>query len=102
MAEDVLARLKAIDLAVLTDVVRQDQRSPSFEITEWSTRRLSDKGFGSPDGLWLFTGLGQADGLTRPWSVAVKITQHSNGETPPDARNYWKREVLVAQSGLLD
>jgi Phosphotransferase enzyme family len=102
MAEDLLVRLRAIDLSVLTEVVRQDQRHPSFEITEWSIRRLSDKGFGSPDGLWLFNGFGQTDGLTRPWSVAVKIRQHSNDETPPDARNYWKRELLVAQSGLLD
>jgi len=102
MAEDLLARLKAIDPAVLTAVVRQDQHSPSFEITEWSIRRLSDKGVANPDGLWLVNGLGQAEGTMRPWSVAVKIIKRPNHETAPDARNYWKRELLLAQSGLLD
>ncbi|HLY26496.1 MAG TPA: phosphotransferase [Aggregatilineales bacterium] len=102
MAEHLLARLKAIDPAVLTDVVRQDQHCPAFEIAEWSIRRLSDKGVVNPDGLWLVNGLGEVDGTTRPWSVAVKIIQRPNAETPPDARNYWKRELLFAQSGLLD
>jgi len=86
----------------LTDVVRQDQHCPAFEIAEWSIRRLSDKGVVNPDGLWLVNGLGEVDGTTRPWSVAVKIIQRPNAETPPDARNYWKRELLFAQSGLLD
>ena len=58
MAEDLLVRLKAVDPAILTDVVRQDQRSPSFEITEWSVKLLSSQGAINPDGLWLFSGEG--------------------------------------------
>jgi hypothetical protein len=54
MAEDMARKLQAIDSAILTDVVRQDQRSPLFEVTGWSVRRLSDKGVTNPDGLWLF------------------------------------------------
>ncbi len=32
MTEDLLTKLKDIDIAILTEVVHQDQDSPSFEI----------------------------------------------------------------------
>ena len=102
MAEDVLARLQAIDRAILTDVVRQDQRSPSFAITAWSIERLSDKGIQHPDGLWLVSGEGHAGTTTQPWSVVVKIFDRPSHETSPESRQYWKRELLVAQSGVLE
>jgi hypothetical protein len=53
MTADVLETLKNIDPALLNQVVRQAQRSPDFEISEWSVRRLSDKGVFNPEGLWL-------------------------------------------------
>jgi hypothetical protein len=63
-----LARLQAIDLAVLTEVVRLDQRGPSFEITEWSVKCLSNNGAMNPDGLWLISGNGRVGNTTRLWS----------------------------------
>jgi len=102
MIENLAARLQAVDPAILADVVRQDQRSPSFEIADWSFRRVSDKGMGNPDGLWLFSGSGQVGGATRPWSVVLKIFERNQQELVPDGRNYWKREALMAQSGLLE
>ena len=72
MPKDFLGRLQAIDLALLTDVVRQDQRSPSFEITEWSIKRLSDKGVQNPDGLWLVSGSGHA-GTTAPLLSSCRV-----------------------------
>ena len=71
MPEDCLGRLQANDLALLTDVVRQDQRSPTFGITEWSIKRLSDKGIQNPDGLWLVSSSGHAGNTTQPWSIVV-------------------------------
>lgn len=59
MGKDMLEKLKAIDPAILTDVVRQDQNDSSFEITKWVIKRLSNKGIANPDGLWLFSGRGQ-------------------------------------------
>ena len=102
MIEELAARLQAVDRAILADVVRQDQRSLSFEIMDWSFRRLSAKGFANPDGLWLFSGSGNAGGATQPWSVVLKIFERPQQEPAPDARLYWKRELLVAQSGLLE
>jgi len=101
MNETLLARLQAVDPTILTGVVRQDQRSASMEIVEWSVRRLSDKGIANPDGLWLVSGRGQVDGDTRSWSVVVKIIRRPDSEVAPTDLSYWKREFLVAQSGLL-
>jgi hypothetical protein len=102
MIENLAARLQAVDPAVLADVVRQDQRSPSFDIADWSFRRLSDKGIMNPDGLWLYSGDGRTDGIVKPWSVVVKVFERPEQEQPPDARSYWKRELLVAQSQLFE
>ena len=99
---DLLAQLKAIDPAVLAEVVRKDQRDPAFNITEWSVRRLSDKGVINPDGLWLFGGAGTGHGGPAAWSVVLKILQRSEQETPPSDQWYWKRELLLAQSGLTE
>ena len=101
MSGDMLSRLNAIDMVILTDVVRQDQRSPSFEITNWSVQRLSDKGMENPDGLWLISGQGRDDAV-RTWSVVLKIFERPEEETVQNERGYWKREVLLAQSGLLE
>jgi hypothetical protein len=65
MNDDMLTRLKAIDVGILTDVVRKAQRSPSFEITDWSVQPLSNKGIANPDGLWLFSGQGYDSNAAR-------------------------------------
>jgi hypothetical protein len=102
MAEDMLVKLKTIASTALTDVVRQDQHNSFFEITEWSVKRLSDKGIMNPDGLWLFRGEGHDNNGSRPWSVVLKILEGQTQETPQDDPWYWKRELLLAQSGLLE
>ena len=101
MNEKLLAELQAIDPAILTDIVRLDQSSPAFEITDWSVKRLSDKGISNPEGLWVYSGSGHVDGATRPWSVVLKVFERHQPELAPGARNYWKRELLVAESGLI-
>jgi len=102
MSDAILSRVNAIDMAILTDVVRQDQRNPAFEVSEWSVRRLSEKGMVNADGLWLFSGQGHADEAVQAWSVVLKILNRPEEESPPDEGWYWKREVLLAQSGLLE
>jgi len=96
------ARLKEIDLAILCDVVQKDQDSPSFEIRDWSVKRLSVKGLMHPDGLWLFSGEG-SDGMgVTPWSVVLKIFEQPEDEPPLNNIWHWKREVYLAQSGLTE
>jgi len=102
MAENLPAALRSIDPARLTEVVRQDQRSPSFEITQWSVKRLSDKGIINPEGLWVFAGIGRDSQGERPWSVVLKVLNRPDQEPPPNDMWYWKRELLVAQSGLTE
>jgi hypothetical protein len=102
MDDNLLERLKAIEPAMLTDVVRQDQSNPSFEIIEWSVQRLSDKGIINPDGLWLFSGSGKDGAKSRPWSVVLKILERPEHEVPLDDLWYWKRELLWVQSGFMD
>src|SRR5215217_2244894 len=102
MTEDVLEKLKQIDMTVLTHVVRQVQRSPSFEITEWSVRRLNDGGIMNPDGLWLLTGWGDDSRGSQSWSVVLKALQRQQEEPAPSDVWYWKRELLLTQSGLLE
>jgi hypothetical protein len=41
MAEDMVVKLQAINTAILTDVVRQDQHSPRFEVTGWPSGSYS-------------------------------------------------------------
>ena len=102
MAEAMVEKLNALDPAFLAEIVRVDQNSPSFEITEWSVKRLSDKGIRNPDGLWLFSGAGNDGQGSRRWSVVLKILERSEQELPPSAPNNWKREVLAIQSGFLE
>ena len=102
MDKNLLDKLKGIDPDILTDVVRQDQRNLSFEITKWSVKRLSDKGVINPDGLWLFSGEGNDHGESKPWSVVLKILERQEQDVPLSDLWYWKRELLLVQSGLIE
>lgn len=102
MDDALLEKFNEIDPAILSDVVRQDQRDPAFEITNWSVKRLSDKGIRNPDGLWLFSGEGNTAGDPRSWSIVLKILERSEEDASPDDLWSWKRELLMVQSGLLE
>jgi hypothetical protein len=84
------------------EVVQQDRKNPSFEITNWSVKRLSDKGVINPNGLWLFSGEGKDGTGSQVWSVVLKILERPAEESPPSDLWFWKRELLMAQSGLID
>lgn len=102
MDDQLLENLNAIDPAILQDVVRQDRRNPSLEITNWSVKRLSDKGIINPNGLWLFRGEGDDGSGSQSWSVVLKILERPEEETPPSDLWFWKREFLLVKSGLIE
>lgn len=101
MPVDTLDTLHAIDRQVLTDVVRQDQQSSTFELLDCTVKRLSDKGIMNPDGLFLFTGQGRDELGTRSWSVVLKILKKPDDEQDVSSIFYWQRELLLIQSGLM-
>lgn len=102
MVDVMLSKLEAVDPSVLISVVRQDQNSPSFNVTGWSVRRLSDQGIINPNGLWLYEGEGKDETGSRPWSVVVKILNRPEQEQPQANMWYWQRELLVARSRLTE
>ena len=73
MTKNIPDIIKTVDPDILAEVVRADQHSQAFEISDWSVERLSDKGINNPDGLWLYHGLGHDEKGERPWSVVFKI-----------------------------
>ena len=103
--------LAAIDAAVLAPVVRQSLGRPSVEIDDWRVSQLGG-GAGNPVsvGLYRFEGIGQDREKRLPWSVILKVIQspanlgwQNMGEgNDPTHWNYWKREVRLYPSGLLD
>ncbi|MGQ0604638.1 MAG: aminoglycoside phosphotransferase family protein [Anaerolineales bacterium] len=103
MPADPLTLLQGIDPNVLTDVVRQDQRKPAFDILNWTVQPLShEKIIGTTGGLFLFNGVGRDDQGTQAWSIVLKIL--NNPKTwgqDPRYWAYWKREMVAFQSGLL-
>lgn len=102
LSEEILTKLSSVDQEVLAEVVCQDQRNPAFIMMNWSVRRLSDKGVANPDGLFLFSGNGYDEVSTRPWSVVLKIVKDPGQEQDPQDMGYWKREILLIRSGLLE
>jgi hypothetical protein len=96
-----LDQLRAIDMNVLTEVVRQDQESPAFHIDEWQVDYLSHKGVANPEGLFRFSGSGYDANGKRPWSLVLKILRKPAHEQNPRDVRYWKRELLVAEHNLL-
>jgi hypothetical protein len=94
--------LQRVDPAVIEEVVRQDQRSPTFEIDHWEVVRLSTKGIRNTEGLFLFRGKGEDRRGVRSWSVVLKVLFPQEPEPPLNDRRNWRRELLVAESGLLE
>jgi hypothetical protein len=106
METSILDQLKKTEWDRLTQVVRQDLNCPTFELRDWNVRMLSDQGVINPDGLFLVEGHG-VDGAhpepgIQPWRVVVKNYVPPQDEVAPDNLWYWKREVLLFQSGLLE
>ena len=92
----------SIDLTLLTDVVRQAQRSQSFELLDWNVHILSERGTGDPEGLLRVSGIGRDEDGVRPWAVALKVIKRSlAGNIAPSHLGYWRRETNAYTSGLL-
>jgi hypothetical protein len=99
-------RLETVDRATLMPLVRRALRVEVFDISEWDYQPV-EGGFsqehGEIYGVYRFRGTAQTQSGTTPWSLILKATGSTlTGSQEPSAFDYWKREALVYQSGLLD
>lgn len=111
MGIDASSVLQAIDISRLTAVARQSSGRSTLQIRDWHASQLGG-GLGNPVsvGLYRIAGIGQDGDEQVAWSVVLKILQSpanvgwvNMGEGDDQTHwNYWKRELLVYQSGLLD
>lgn len=100
MMEDTLDHLQRISLAVLTAVVREDQRRSSLIITDWTVQPLTDKGIINPGGLWSLNGSACDAHGTYAWSLVIKILRRPQHEQSLSDPWYWRREVDFVQSAF--
>lgn len=108
---DVSSLLQSIEPAQLEAIVRKSLQRDAFQIQDWQVRQLGG-GAGNPVsvGLYRFEGTGKEGEESLAWSVILKILQSpanvgmvDMGEGEDQAHwNYWKRELFVYQSGLLE
>jgi hypothetical protein len=103
--------LRSIDAATLTPIVRQALQRDQLQILDWQVNQLGG-GAGNPVsvGLYRFEGTGQDRDERLAWSVILKIIQSPTnvgevnlGEGDDQTHwNYWKRELFLYQSELLE
>jgi len=108
---DMPAQLEAIDRETLTRPIRRMLQSDTVELLDWQFRPLRG-GSGNPVslGLYRFAGSGRDQGKAVPWSLVLKVAQSPANVGATDMGegqdrthwNYWKREMYVYQSSLLD
>ncbi|NJD59129.1 MAG: hypothetical protein C3F13_09020 [Anaerolineales bacterium] len=111
LENDIPAALRSINKSRLSSVVRRSLNRNNFQIQGWRTRNMDGKSANPVSaGLYRFEGVGVDRGEWLDWSVILKVIQspanlgYSNyGEgNDPTHWNYWKRELLIYQSGWLD
>lgn len=96
------SRLQAVDQALLTPLVQRALASETARLLDWSYAPI-EGGFSATYGIYRFQGQAQVADQIKPWSLILKATgAAAGGSHEPTAVDYWKREVLVYQSGLLD
>jgi phosphotransferase family enzyme len=103
MTDDLVEQFKAIDQAVLTDVVRKAQQDSELVLLDWTVEPLNhEKIIDTTGGLFCFSGQSQSAQGIRPWKVVMKCINNPKEPTEqPRVWYYWKREILAFQSGFL-
>lgn len=99
--------LTGIDRTTLTPVVRAVLDSRSAEVVEWQAISVL-QGRASPAGVFRVVGTAQDQEKMVPWSLVVKVHQsaelaaygENKASNDPADMFYWKRELLLYQSGI--
>ena len=103
--EQVLDR-SAIDAAELSDAVRRMLGEDDLSVREWHVECIHLPVNAGTCGVYRVTGSAQLQDRAVPWSMILKVAQLADGvqasSDDPAHWNYWKREMLLYESGLLD
>jgi hypothetical protein len=98
--------LAELDRGGLQQAVGRAVGREPIDLVEWRYESLGRAFNSSTAGVYRFAGTGRHRGEIIPWSVILKLVQVSDGpfggSALPLHANYWKREALIYQSGLLD
>jgi hypothetical protein len=98
-----------LDAATLTPVVRAALQSETAEVNTWQVSPIL-QGKASPAGISRISGTVREQNRAVPWSLMLKQFQATaksayagnNASDDPTETFYWKRELLLYQSGLFD
>ena len=103
--------LQSIGFPALAEIARQSAGAAEFELLDWRINQIGG-GLGNPVsvGLYRVQGAGRAGHESIRWSTILKVIQSpanvgwsGMGEGQDQTHwNYWKRELLIYRSGLLD
>ncbi|MEZ4865706.1 MAG: phosphotransferase [Caldilineaceae bacterium] len=94
-----MSDLQTIDLARLTGLVQCVLDDEMATITNWSHQAL-DGGF-SGSAVHRVQGQAQTAKGRQSWSLILKVISAAGGGQAPTDFDYWQREALLYQSGLL-
>ena len=104
MALDVRERIINRSSGPLREAVRAVLGEPGAVLGEWDAVPLKG-GFGALDvarSLFVLRGVARVGPAELLWSVVLKVLAPVAGQDDPAHIGYWKREMLLYQSGLLD
>jgi hypothetical protein len=94
-----------IDHATLRSPVARAIGRDTVELVNWRSEAIHTAFNQATGGLYRISGTGRDRGETGVWSVILKVVQASGGPVggsdDPSHANYWRREPLIYQSGLL-
>jgi hypothetical protein len=105
---DAEARVRALDRGLLTELVRRATGRETLTVSDWQYRSIYEPIVPTTVGVYRLEGHGVAGTETVAWSLVLKIVRAA---APSDAGAwgedlaspaYWKRDVLMYQSGLFD
>lgn len=103
------SQVSALSVAELAPMVRAALGGAHWTPAQWHVQRLHRTYGTMTGGIFRVAGVAQADGQTQPWSLILKVVSPAAWQAmtaaepmPKSHPLYWKREVLVYQSGWLD
>jgi hypothetical protein len=97
--------VQALDRGLLTELVRRATGRETLTVSDWQYRSIYEPIVPTTIGVFRLEGHGVAGSETAAWSLVLKIVRAfdagawGNDITSPA---YWKRDVLMYQSGLFD